>query len=625
MAQGRRNAKNGSKAQAFRRGELIDATLTVIANDGLPHLTLAKVAALAGLTAGSVNFHFSTKEALLLEALRQVAEEFESEMDAVLARTADDAGDALLGIIDKSFDPQLSEPRKAAVWYGFLAEAGSRSDYLAICDERDVKYHKAVHGLFNDVIKAASREDELDVEALTCGFLGLIDGLWQEILFTGDAFDRDSAKRRCRSYLASVMPWRFKRPAPRRSDSHVVAAPTDDTGLTYTLPSWIYNNDEYFELEKEHVIMPAWHVVCHETDVSEIGDYSTFDLLGERAFVIRGKDCELRAFYNVCSHRAHAVVTGASGNCKSSIQCPYHGWNYYLDGSLKAAAAADGFSGKIPKDRFGLKSIELEVWMGFVFVRFRPGGTSVAERFAPYEEEISHYRLAEMVAASEDWNEEHGVDWKNAVDNYCEDYHFPIGHEGLFALMEQDYDREVSDQGVLRLSHKMKSKPPRDWSGRHYHKLLPTYTHLPKDLQRRWNYFGLFPTVYFDLFPDSIDVFQIVPVAPGRLRLDSKSYILPNPSRETKASLYLSTRVNTRVQNEDNWLTTSVQGGLESSGYSKGILSDKEVAVKGFQDWLRKTLPLVWLDQPPTPGQMNRRNEELLAETRENVMPIAAE
>ena len=128
----------------------------------------------------------------------------------------------------------------------------------------------------------------------------------------------------------------------------------------------------------------------------------------------------------------------------------------------------------------------------------------------------------------------------------------------------------------------MNAKPPRDWSGRHYHKLLPDYTYLPTHMRRRWTYFGLFPTVYFDLFPDSIDIFQIVPVAPGRLRLDSKSYILPDPSRETLACLYLSTRINTRVQREDNSLTTSVQGGLESSGYSRGILSDKEVALKGF-------------------------------------------
>ena len=96
---------------------------------------------------------------------------------------------------------------------------------------------------------------------------------------------------------------------------------TSDDGLTYTLPSWIYNNDEYFELEKEHVLMPAWHVVCHESDIPEVGDYSTFDLLGERAFVIRGKDRALRAFHNVCAHRAHAVVMGTSGNCKSTIQC----------------------------------------------------------------------------------------------------------------------------------------------------------------------------------------------------------------------------------------------------------------------------------------------------------------
>ena len=429
MAQRRRAPKNG-KAQAFRRGELIDATLTVIAEEGLSKLTLAKVAAHAGLTAGSVNFHFSTKEALLVEALRQVAEEFEAEMDKAVAQYRDDSVDALLAVLEKSFDPQLSEPRKAAVWYGFLAEARTRADYLTICDERDAKHHEIVLALFEAIIAETGRGHELNAEALTSAFLGLIDGLWQEILFAGDSFDREHAKRKCKSYLASVLPEHFDMPLRsvvplgQRRDG----MSGDASGLTYTLPSWVYNNEAYFELEKDQVILPAWHVVCHETDVTQTGDYATFELLGERAFVIRGKDGILRAFNNVCPHRAHAVVTGAAGHCKGAIQCPYHGWNFHLDGTLKAVASPDAFSAKIPKDKFGLTPLELETWMGFVFVRFRTGGPSVAERFKPFDEEIAQYRMSEMVAASQDWDEEHTVDWKNAVENYCEDYHFPIGH-----------------------------------------------------------------------------------------------------------------------------------------------------------------------------------------------------
>ena len=92
--------------------------------------------------------------------------------------------------------------------------------------------------------------------------------------------------------------------------------------------------------------------------------------------MIRGKDGALRAFHNVCRHRAHAVVMGQAGRCRRAITCPYHGWTYGLDGRLKGIPAAETFA---PFDQadYGLKPVELEVFCGFVFVRFAAGGPSV--------------------------------------------------------------------------------------------------------------------------------------------------------------------------------------------------------------------------------------------------------
>ncbi len=233
--------------------------------------------------------------------------------------------------------------------------------------------------------------------------------------------------------------------------------------------------------------------------------------------------------------------------------------------------------------------------MGVVFLRFRgvgPGaGPGVAERLAPYAGEMAHYRMAEMVAIDVMWSYPIEVDWKNALDNYLEDYHFPTGHRGLSALMEKDYDREVVPSGATRLSHRMKEKPQRRWSAGHYQKLLPACEHLPEALRRRWTYVTLFPCVHFDIYADKMDFFQMLPAGPGRCLLRGRSYALPDESREMRAARYLSARINRDVQNEDNALTLSVQGGLRSGGYDVGLLSDKEVLLKGFHDWVRAQLP----------------------------------
>jgi phenylpropionate dioxygenase-like ring-hydroxylating dioxygenase large terminal subunit len=348
------------------------------------------------------------------------------------------------------------------------------------------------------------------------------------------------------------------------------------------------------------------------SEIPEVGDYQTFELLGERAFVIRGRDGGLAAFHNVCRHRAHAVVTGERGRCKRLITCPYHGWAYELDGRLRGVPGTDAFP-RFDRAGYGLRTVDLEVFMGFVFVRFRSGGPGVAERLAPFAEELSHYRLDEMVACSELWEERQAVDWKNAMDNYLEDYHFKMGHPGLSLLMEPDYDREVSATGASRLSHRMRSRIQPSWSVRHYQKLLPVAEHLPEPLRRRWTYVTLFPGVSLDLFPDQMDFLQVLPLGPGQCLLRSRSYGLPDDRREMRAARYLSDRLNAMIQREDNELTASVQGGLRSSAYGEGLLSRYEVVVGGFQRWIREQLPVAGLRTPPPAGTLARRNRELAA------------
>ncbi|MGH8262349.1 MAG: aromatic ring-hydroxylating oxygenase subunit alpha, partial [Steroidobacteraceae bacterium] len=449
---------------------------------------------------------------------------------------------------------------------------------------------------------------------VSLGLTGLIDQLWQGILFEGDKYDRDAAKRQCRAYLCSVFPWLAERigvAAPSRPKLRVAAAATaTDASLKYTLPAWIYHSEEFHELEKEKLFLPSWQVVCHVSELAGAGDYVAFEFFGQRGFVIRDDTGTLRAFHNVCRHRAHAVVGSERGSCPKFLTCGYHGWTYHLDGRNRSVSAPDTFP-KFERSKFGLKPIELEVFMGMVFVRVRGGEPSVAERMQPHAAELAHYRMDEMVPLDELWVHDVDIDWKNLVENYVEDYHFPMGHPGLSALMEAKYDREVFPAGTMRLSHLMREKPLKSWSAERYARFLPAIEHLPEDMRRRWTYFGLFPNVFFDVYPEWLDFFQVLPLGPGRTRIRARSYGFPDDRREMKATRWLCSRLNTRVQAEDEVLTASVQRGLSSGAYTQGVLSEKEIVLAGFQDWIRAHLPVTQLLEVPAYGTIAARNASL--------------
>jgi phenylpropionate dioxygenase-like ring-hydroxylating dioxygenase large terminal subunit/AcrR family transcriptional regulator len=593
--------------------DLIQATVAAISQHGLAELTSAKIAGIAGHTAASINFHFGSKEALLLATLREVSEEFAGVMARVMEEAGDDELRALLGIVDASLGRGLSDSHKIAVWYAFLAESKARGDYQRICGERDAAWSRMVTDLCKKLIAARGNASPWpEAQAVAQGLMGLIDQEWQGILFEGDAFDREAARRQCRAYLCSVFPWlasRIEAAAPARPKV-VEAVPAADPAVKLTLPGWTYTSDEFHALEREKIFLKSWQVVCHQSELPETGDYVSFEFFGRRGFVLRGNDGAIRAFYNVCAHRAHAVVQGDRGRCAKHLTCMYHGWTYHLDGRNRSVSAADTFP-KFDRADYGLKPIELEVFMGFVFVRFEGGEPSVAERMAPHVPELSHYRFEDMVPLDSLWTNELPIDWKNVVENYVEDYHFPMGHPGLSALMESQYDRETFAGGTMRLSHRMREKPLRSWSAQGYAKLLPVMEHLPESMRRRWTYIGLYPGVYFDIYPEWMDYFQVLPLGAGRTLIRARSFGFKDDRREMKAARYLCSRLNARVQAEDEVLTESVQRGLETGAYSQGILSTKEVVLAGFQDWIRERIPVARQVEMPAKGTMRERNAAL--------------
>ncbi|HVH84045.1 MAG TPA: aromatic ring-hydroxylating dioxygenase subunit alpha, partial [Steroidobacteraceae bacterium] len=287
-------------------------------------------------------------------------------------------------------------------------------------------------------------------------------------------------------------------------------APAEQSALS--LPAWIYQDAEFFEREQQAIFRHAWQLVCHLSDIPRPGDFHTFEYLGESVVVLRAEEGAVRAFHNVCRHRAARLLDGPSGHCGRRITCPYHAWTYALDGRLIGVPQRDQFPG-LDTAQHGLKPLEHEVFMGFVFVRFAPGLPSVHEMAAPYQHELAAYRLEELVPMGRVTLRPRTVNWKNVADNYSDGLHINVAHPGLTRLFGKGYGIEARPWidkmwGILR------DTPSSRWSERMYQSVLPPVAALPPERQRLWTYFKLWPNLAFDIYPDQIDFVQFLPVSP---------------------------------------------------------------------------------------------------------------
>lgn len=383
---------------------------------------------------------------------------------------------------------------------------------------------------------------------------------------------------------------------------------------TEPLPAWTYLNAELLELEYERVILPSWQFVCHQNQVREAGDFATLDLWRDSIIVMRGKDGALRAFQNACRHRGSKLLDG-EGSCKHRITCPYHAWSYQLDGRLAAVPSEKTFPG-LDKSQLGLKELDIEVFCGLVFVRIVSGGASIAELWGDLAKELAPYRIEEMVPAegaqiSEEW----ACNWKVALDNYLDNYHVPFGHPGLHRLMDNDLSCTMNRHGISFSKSVVRERESHVWSERMYQKLAPhAFADMPEDVRATW-LFGFMPVnIGFDVFPDSMDIFQILPKGATRSIIRTPLFVRPDTRREAKAMKYLANRINLQIGHEDKVLCERVQAGLSSHNYQPGPLSEYEMPVKDMHARLRAACPVVTQKERPMDGTLRRLNQKMLGD-----------
>lgn len=351
-----------------------------------------------------------------------------------------------------------------------------------------------------------------------------------------------------------------------------------DLARAATIPASWYTDPARLPLERERIFRRTWQFAAALDQLRFPGNYVAVEVVGVPIVLTRDLNGELRAFHNVCRHRAGVVARGA-GNRKT-LQCLYHGWTYNLDGSLRTTPEFEGVQGFDPAT-FGLRPVRVETWGPFAFVNLAPEGPSLAEWLGHIPAETARFDFSSMRRV-ERRDYTLNANWKIYIDNYLEGYHLPIAHPGLFR--ELDYaNYRVEPFRYYSLQH-APIRPVRgeDAAGRRY-------TALQGD--EAAYYYWIFPNFMLNIYLDMLQINVIVPLSHDRTLTIFEWYFADPGQPATWNNLQDSIAFSDEIQREDIELCEDVWRNLQTGVYDQGRFSVKrENGVHHFQGLLAEFL-----------------------------------
>lgn len=292
------------------------------------------------------------------------------------------------------------------------------------------------------------------------------------------------------------------------------------------LPSKAYTSDAFFELEKERLFRGGWMSVAFSHDISNTGDALPLTVAGVEILIVRDSEANVRAFHNVCRHRASTVLQEPAKGLKALV-CPYHCWAYELDGRLNGAPMWDGAGhgkiGSLDARDNALASVRCGEWQDIVFVNVA-GDASPLENFvAPLEERWKRFDLGAMQPFA---HSERVIDanWKVVMEGLLEVYHEKFIHEALGYRVDRDGQRTWVDimdgdimgfEGVLPVGNGDDPGP------------LPRVPGMPATGPASADIFLLFPSTTINVMDNHVVRTIWTPVSATETRWRAAWYFMP--------------------------------------------------------------------------------------------------
>jgi Rieske 2Fe-2S family protein len=340
------------------------------------------------------------------------------------------------------------------------------------------------------------------------------------------------------------------------------------------MPGEYYTSPAILSEERERVFASHWNCVGRASRLANPGDYVVRTVADESLIIVRGRDGELRAFFNVCRHRGTRLCGEAGGQFSETIQCPYHAWTYTTDGRLIGAPHMNEVEGFDKKD-YPLHQAAVAEWEGFVFVHVGDNPEPFARWFAPMLDRLSRFELPSLRVG-------HGVtydvhaNWKLVFQNYSECLHCPAIHPELAAVLPYQSGANDLVEGPF-VGGYMEIKAPNEsatMSGRACGRLVSEA--LEGDDRRRAYYYSLLPNLLLSIHPDYVNYYLLTPVAVDRTVVESEWMF--HPQNEGDAGFNPTDAITFwDVTNRQDWdIVGRSQLGISSRRYEPGPYSPRE-------------------------------------------------
>ncbi len=344
-------------------------------------------------------------------------------------------------------------------------------------------------------------------------------------------------------------------PVSRTDVDRIAAGYHPDAAQSMSLRAEAYTEPMWAAADLRAIFARTWQWICHVERLATPGSYVSATVAGMPIAVVRGRDGVLRAFYNVCKHRAHELLSG-SGSTRN-IVCPYHAWTYDLTGRLKAARRAERMdtfdSSEICLDRIGVEELG-----GFVYVNLDPAASPLAEQAGDLADDIARWApdVSELTFAKR-LTYDVATNWKNVIDNFLECYHCHIAHKEFVDLVDMR-TYEVRTHGIWS-SHFAEA-------GKHENSAYDVSQATVNQHSVWW----LWPNTGLLRYPGrgNFMVFQVLPAGPDRT-LETWDFFFETDELED-AEVQSVRYVDEVLQQQDISLVESVQRGMSTPAFDQG-------------------------------------------------------
>ncbi|HIG43120.1 MAG: aromatic ring-hydroxylating dioxygenase subunit alpha [bacterium] len=240
--------------------------------------------------------------------------------------------------------------------------------------------------------------------------------------------------------MATIEKEFLKRPNPRTGDfkapPFIPRIKQVDIGLE-KLDGKRYYSPEFMKAEWDKIWTKTWQLATRVDDFSEPGAFHVHELGKESFLFVKGNDDQIRGFYNVCQHRGNRLCQAESG-FMDTFTCPFHGWKWEIDGSLKKVAAPEffrQFDDGVPADELALQPVKVAIWGGWLWFNMDLDACPLTEYLGEIGTHLETYELENYTLLDYQTFEWNG-NWKHAVDAFNESYHFAALHPDMIEFGE---------------------------------------------------------------------------------------------------------------------------------------------------------------------------------------------